>query len=419
MDEIKKKYQIVVSRYNEDISWLMLFKNITLIYNKGNNDILLSKFDTIQLPNIGRESHTYLYHIVQNYENLAEKTIFFQGKINDHKILDLEDYFKEELFIGKFNNYDINKLKTNINHIGKWKIEYMNGKMRKSNYIPYDWLYNQIGIEIDKDFTKIIWGANFSIHRDLILSKPKLFYQNILRYIDDHYNPEEGHFLERSWYMIFHNNFISKSKIGFIENFNFNNINNIVNIDDYEEVHIWIDYIPNKEYKDIVLNYVIHNKYINVFPKIENNIFNFLIKGNNDAHILIDFEETDFRYEFILGGWSNTRSVIRDYNNNTILNSFEKKTLNKYEFINFEFNIGNQIIIYRNKEEIFNFSNSYLNIKNIKIKSYFNSEIFWEYTSNNIINNKFKYYLKNDIYKNINNFYNNNYLDYYIEKIII
>ena len=122
MDEIKKKYQIVVSRYNEDISWLMLFKNITLIYNKGNNDILLSKFDTIQLPNIGRESHTYLYHIVQNYENLAEKTIFFQGKINDHKILDLEDYFKEELFIGKFNNYDINKLKTNINHIGKWKM---------------------------------------------------------------------------------------------------------------------------------------------------------------------------------------------------------------------------------------------------------------------------------------------------------
>ena len=31
--------QIVVARYNENINWLIPFKDITIIYNKGNNDI--------------------------------------------------------------------------------------------------------------------------------------------------------------------------------------------------------------------------------------------------------------------------------------------------------------------------------------------------------------------------------------------
>ena len=78
--------QIVVARFNENILYLNNFKNIIIVYNKGENDIP-SDFNSIKLPNIGRESHTYLYHIIQNYENLANKTLFIQGRINDHKIL--------------------------------------------------------------------------------------------------------------------------------------------------------------------------------------------------------------------------------------------------------------------------------------------------------------------------------------------
>jgi hypothetical protein len=143
-----------------------------------------------------------------------------------------------------------------------------------------------------------------------------------------------------------------------------------------------------------------------------------MIKGSNDAHILLEFEETDFKYEFILGGWSNSRAVIRDYNNNTIIYSYEGTVLNKYEYIKFEFNISNEINITKNNVSIFNFKNEYLNIKNIKIKSYFNSDIFWDYETNLLQNSKFKYYLKNDTYKDISKFYNNNYLDYYVEKIL-
>jgi len=75
--------EIVIARYNEDLSWLKKIpKSIKItIYNKGLDNIEISdiKYNIIKLPNIGRESHTYLYHIINNYDNLAHKTIFCQG----------------------------------------------------------------------------------------------------------------------------------------------------------------------------------------------------------------------------------------------------------------------------------------------------------------------------------------------------
>jgi hypothetical protein len=72
------KTEIVIARYNEDLSWIKkLPKSIKItIYNKGNDDI---EHSFIKLPNIGRESHTYLYHIINNYDKLADQTIFCQG----------------------------------------------------------------------------------------------------------------------------------------------------------------------------------------------------------------------------------------------------------------------------------------------------------------------------------------------------
>jgi hypothetical protein len=70
--------EIVIARYNENLDWIKLLPNdikIT-IYNKGKNDI---EYPFIPLKNIGRESHTYLYHIIMNYNNLADTTIFCQG----------------------------------------------------------------------------------------------------------------------------------------------------------------------------------------------------------------------------------------------------------------------------------------------------------------------------------------------------
>ena len=79
---------IVVARYNENLDWLKPLgkENYNfIVYNKGNDDIDRDFFDNvIQLENIGREGHTYLYHIIKHYRNLSDATMFIQGDIKDH-----------------------------------------------------------------------------------------------------------------------------------------------------------------------------------------------------------------------------------------------------------------------------------------------------------------------------------------------
>ena len=423
MDDIKKKFQIVVARFNEDVTWLLPFKNISIIYNKGNHNLTLNQFETIQLENVGRESHTYLYHIITNYENLADKTIFFQGKIDDHKILEIEDYFGSDKIIGKFNNIELNTLKTKIEHFGKYKKDYKNNNMKICNYTPFEWIQNIIGLNIDNiEIIKIIWGANFSVSKELILSKPKIFYENILRHINYHINPEEGHILERSWYLIFNQPYIDKIKIGYIKlKDDFNKVIDFLNKKSYNEIHLWASLLGNIEYGESYKISCTHNinKYLLIKPIINNNDFFINIKGNNDSHVLVEFDD-DHKYEIVLGGWNNNKSVIRDYCKNITISSYENKTLNKYEFIKFDFQFTDKIIIKMNNIEIFNIKNFFENliIKKIKIKSYVNSTIYWDYTDINNNNNKIKLYLNNNINENIDMFYKTNYLYYYIEQII-
>ena len=75
--------ELIIARYNEELSWV---KNVpsnikVTIYNKGKNNISNS---FIKLPNVGRESNTYLEHIMKNYDNLANITIFCQGDPFEH-----------------------------------------------------------------------------------------------------------------------------------------------------------------------------------------------------------------------------------------------------------------------------------------------------------------------------------------------
>jgi len=415
MEEIKKKIQIVVARYNEDIKWLLPFKDITIIYNKGQYLPLLNKFNIINLDNVGRESHTYLYHIIENYDNLSDKTIFFQGNIQDHKILNIEKYFGTENFIGHFSKININQLKQNIEHYGKWQTEYKNNKMKKVNYTVFDWLTKIIGIEINHEIDEfnVVWGANFAISKELILSKPKSFYENIIRYLNYHINPEEGHYLERTWYLIFHNNFIIKDVIGYISKYNFKDIKDICIKNKYKEIHLWVS-MSNYEYG--INNKIYYtpnsNKYFVINPIIEENNFNISIKSSNTTYILIELGD-DCIYEIILGAFNNTKNIVRDYIKNKIIILNELKILNN-TFIKFNFIISDNIEIYNEDKLIFKFNNlsENKNIKKIKIKG--NS--YWDYKYNDL-NENIKLFICNNIYEDNSLFYKNNYLDHYIEKI--
>ena len=131
--------ELIIARYNEELSWV---KNVpsnikVTIYNKGKNNISNS---FIKLPNVGRESNTYLEHIMKNYDNLANITIFCQGDPFEHnpyfiKLLKNINKFQPIQPLSYFYNNDTppREIKSIIlkNKIDSIYVEYLN-----NNFIP-------------------------------------------------------------------------------------------------------------------------------------------------------------------------------------------------------------------------------------------------------------------------------------------
>ena len=70
---------IVIARYNESLLWYsaVMVGPRKVVYNKGEGELR-------PLPNIGREAHTYLHHILETYPEFPDWTFFTQGNPIDH-----------------------------------------------------------------------------------------------------------------------------------------------------------------------------------------------------------------------------------------------------------------------------------------------------------------------------------------------
>jgi hypothetical protein len=398
------KHQIVVARYDEDISYLQLFKDNIIVYNKGNYDIPIY-FNIINLPNIGRESHTYLYHIITNYNNLADKTLFIQGRISDHKLLPFDEYFKDDnLFVGRESSHNIEMLKKDIDHSGKYLIELKKGDLKKSKYTPYEWI-NKVGFNISKlqEF-KMIWGANFSISKEIIQSKSKLFYENLIKYIDYDRNPEEGHFFERFWHTIFNQPIIEKKIIlyQYIENINndiIDKCNFIIKNNNIKDIHLWTNNDANDNLK---IKYLNTNKYIDIYPNIIDNLFQ--IKINNKVFIKLKFDNN-----IIYNITFNNNNITIDIDENVAIYNIN---INFLENIVIKWYNSMLLFIQNNIVLLYLINNSTLLIKSIKIKSL-----------SAIINYQAICLKKIKIFRSDNDqvnkiFYKDNYENYYIEKLL-
>ena len=107
---------------------LILFQYI--VYNKGNNENFnkTNVKKIINIENVGKNDHTYLYHIIENYNNLSNITVFFPGSLNlDYKkikakiILNniIKSNFSTAYFVGHyhkniketFNNFTLDNWK--------------------------------------------------------------------------------------------------------------------------------------------------------------------------------------------------------------------------------------------------------------------------------------------------------------------
>lgn len=220
-------FEVVIARYNENLDWAEKeFPNEKItIYNKGEDDIkALPNWNVIKLPNIGRESHTYLYHIINNYNNLADRTLFLQGYPYDHLA---DAYLPLIKYKTKAFNHISNKCKNIIARCGdsitayiksyyksdKFRLDALSSYMQEvgphlrdvrkvifKQNVQYDnlssFISEVLGRKLSSD-TVIGWsfGAQFAVDKEIILQHDIQYYNHILKFLDNP-NPIEGYFLK-------------------------------------------------------------------------------------------------------------------------------------------------------------------------------------------------------------------------------
>lgn len=197
-------YSIVIAKYKENIDWVNEYikDHKIYIYDKGG---LVNQYDkninVEYLNNIGRESHTYLYHIIKNYDNLTENVIFTQANYKDH-VKNFKNLFKtKNCYFYPYPYFFIFPKNFRLKHFKQTPIEQNHEKLSFGDW--FDKYINQDD-SCDKYHFKIKFGAIFTIKKENILSRPKEYYINLLKQLENYgTNPEIGHFFERSWYYIF------------------------------------------------------------------------------------------------------------------------------------------------------------------------------------------------------------------------
>ena len=221
MTNFPKNTELVISRYNEDLHWLdeSLLDPIAkiTIYNKGQNNTFKMTdkvHNVLRLENMGRESHTYLYHVIRNYDNLADMTIFLPGSMENKfkwgklcSVFDMLNLGCNDAFPAAYeqNIYDCYR----DFYLNDWSSaneqnNELNGKpqLRLSEYRPYgEWYKHHFGNECPHHKTG--YCGIFAVDRRYILRRPRSFYEGLIKELETSSNPEVGHYYERAWSAIF------------------------------------------------------------------------------------------------------------------------------------------------------------------------------------------------------------------------
>ena len=205
---------LILSRYKEDLEWLKKHNDFEItVYNKGSKLKEHSYFKVLNLENVGRESHTWLYHIVNNYNSLNEINIFLQGKIDD---LNCMVYKNPNDYLKRINKYGFSVSRfgllgplhwdwnVNIDKDIRYKEQWQNNEISRSK-IGFRNFSKQLFPEIPL-FVATSYSGCFAVKKEVIQQNDLLFYKKLLDVLSQNKNPIEGHYMERLWCYIFTKN---------------------------------------------------------------------------------------------------------------------------------------------------------------------------------------------------------------------
>ena len=205
---IRGDVEVVVARCREDVSWTAALGYPVTIYDKSGRP------GPFALPNIGRESHTYLTHIVRRYDDLAASTVFVQGAPFDHMPpgatpASFAARIAQNVRLGvKFTGFAAFKLK--CDRLGR--PHDMADAARHGHRpgfgkdIPVGAVYARLfGDPVPETFLTPAPAGMLFVARERILARPLEFYRQALALVaadpDDAANT--GHAFERLWQIIF------------------------------------------------------------------------------------------------------------------------------------------------------------------------------------------------------------------------
>ncbi len=179
--------ELVVARFNEDLRWLKRVPpdiRVT-VYHKGK-----------ELPNVGREAHTYLHHIVTRYDDLAPVTVFCQGKPFDH----VSDFHKilKSLRVDRFQWFG--HIIDRDDRTGSLLFQQWS-KNEDHRPLPLDDFFRALWEKPAPDFMTFYPGANFAVTAEQICKQPRAFYARALTIAAE--LPDAAHCFERTWDRVF------------------------------------------------------------------------------------------------------------------------------------------------------------------------------------------------------------------------
>jgi hypothetical protein len=208
---------IIIAHYKEDLKWVDdLPKHYNIyIYSKNNNKPNIKRnYNHILLSNVGRDYHTYLYHIINNYNKLADYNIFCAGSthyISQKKFM-LVNIIKN---IGKYSFYSSSLRRyfdflddTIVSTMTTYKSTHPANRHKNDTLIgsKYKSVYEFKNKLINKKPIKYItYGGVFSISKQKILSNNIQLYKRLLDVLAKGENVKDGHYLERCWAHLFIN----------------------------------------------------------------------------------------------------------------------------------------------------------------------------------------------------------------------
>lgn len=218
MKKIEKNF-LVISSYNNDISWVPEYTDDYIIYDRSDTMVVSDKIDQpklIRSPNVGYNIYDYLTFIIDHYENLPNCTIFAKGNIFTRHVR--QEYFdsvmNNDLFTPLIDRkmhgrsfwpisfFDKNDLFHEINT--SWYTKYFTTKYFKkyNNFLKF--CFKNPGWQI---YTRFAPGANYIVPRKNILKLPKIFYENLRSFVSYTTLPGEAHIIERALYDLWNKNY--------------------------------------------------------------------------------------------------------------------------------------------------------------------------------------------------------------------